>query len=405
MTFSIVRISGIHYDGAKKVIDESVPIDQTFSNFQNNVFGLNLVYGSAFSKSFNELGYDAYEILYDLDVLQKKWLEENNILLSTKKLNISDRDFIVLEQLKKIKPTIVYFQDVYGLSYPLRKKIKELCPSVKLTVLHKGYPSSFDEMDSFDLIYFSLPSIVEIYKKRGINCKLHYHAFNQNVLGGGKFSTKKNNGLHSTDIVFTGSSGFGHGAGHAKRYWMLYQLLNKKDVICYLDEIFDSEDFMSTSQKVKKFMKYIFGKFRHLLSQNLYDSYPVLPLTYYFPKNIFQPLFGMQMYDVFNSSLANLNIHADATGESVGNLRLFEVSGVGGCQITNYGSNIHDLFEPDKEIITYNSFDELNEKIKYLKNNKNVAFDIGKNAQKRCLKDHTIKNRVEKLINDFIKVL
>ena len=46
---------------------------------------------------------------------------------------------------------------------------------------------------------------------------------------------------------------------------------------------------------------------------------------------------------------------------------LFETTGVGSCLVTDEGSNMSDLFVPDEEVITYESYDELMEKLAYLK--------------------------------------
>ena len=47
------------------------------------------------------------------------------------------------------------------------------------------------------------------------------------------------------------------------------------------------------------------------------------------------------------------------------NMRLYEATGVGTLLITDAKRNLPDLFEPDEEVVTYSSEDELIEKIEH----------------------------------------
>ena len=65
------------------------------------------------------------------------------------------------------------------------------------------------------------------------------------------------------------------------------------------------------------------------------------------------------------------------------------------------------MFIEDKEIISYKSLEECLEKATWLLDNPKRCIDIGKNAQKRVLQDHTIYHRSEiiiKAIQDYLSV-
>ena len=47
-------------------------------------------------------------------------------------------------------------------------------------------------------------------------------------------------------------------------------------------------------------------------------------------------------------------------------MRMFEATGMGSCLIVENGENIRELFSED-EVITYNSYEELEEKLFFLK--------------------------------------
>ena len=82
-------------------------------------------------------------------------------------------------------------------------------------------------------------------------------------------------------------------------------------------------------------------------------------------------------------------------------LRAFEIPMSGGLQITPYTEEITKYFDPDKEIILFNSTEELIDKTKfYLKEeNRNSRNRIKENARRRAEYEHTWQNRFEKISN------
>ena len=69
------------------------------------------------------------------------------------------------------------------------------------------------------------------------------------------------------------------------------------------------------------------------------------------------------MYRVLSRSKIALNRHSDVAEDYANNMRLYESTGVGALLITDAKRNLTDLFEPDEEVVTYSSEDELVEKI------------------------------------------
>jgi hypothetical protein len=110
-----------------------------------------------------------------------------------------------------------------------------------------------------------------------------------------------------------------------------------------------------------------------------------------------QPKFGIEMLSSLNEKLIGLNYHIDISTNSAANMRMFETAGVGTCLVTDYKSNIVDLFEPDTEVVTYKNFEECSEKIKWLMSNSAECLAIGKAGNKRLLKDHNYEIRAKQL--------
>ena len=103
------------------------------------------------------------------------------------------------------------------------------------------------------------------------------------------------------------------------------------------------------------------------------------------------------MYEILAESKIVINRHgAVADGFSV-NFRMFEATGMGALLVTEKGKNTSDLFEPGKEILTYNSIDDAVQVIK----NALADFDryqsIALSGQHRTLTEHTYEKRSKEI--------
>ena len=83
------------------------------------------------------------------------------------------------------------------------------------------------------------------------------------------------------------------------------------------------------------------------------------------------------------------------------NKRTFEVAACGGFQIATHNKEINNLFEEDKEIVTYKNFKELKSKIDYYLDPKNEAErkQIITAGHKRSINDHTYEIRMKSMLN------
>ncbi len=72
---------------------------------------------------------------------------------------------------------------------------------------------------------------------------------------------------------------------------------------------------------------------------------------------------------------------------------MFQATGVGTCLVTERGSNLADLFEPDTEVVTYDSVDECVEKVNYLLEHDEERKVIAENGRRRTLRDHSARGR------------
>ncbi|MGY8766451.1 MAG: CgeB family protein, partial [Nitrospinaceae bacterium] len=107
---------------------------------------------------------------------------------------------------------------------------------------------------------------------------------------------------------------------------------------------------------------------------------------------------------IYNAAKINLNLHSSSFHEGVNpvgdfvNPRTFEIAACGGFQLIDDRSELDDLMDPIKEIVTFSSIDDLCEKIDYYLNNSDEAKVIASCGKERVLKEHTIQHRMEEML-------
>ncbi|MDI1323220.1 MAG: glycosyltransferase [Algoriphagus sp.] len=101
---------------------------------------------------------------------------------------------------------------------------------------------------------------------------------------------------------------------------------------------------------------------------------------------------------VFGQGLAVLNSTAMSEFNSV-NCRAFEIAGCGGLHIMENRSSIIDCFEPGKEVLTYDSFDELLAVIERAKKYPYEMKIIRASGAKRAHAEHTYEKRLSYILS------
>jgi hypothetical protein len=114
-----------------------------------------------------------------------------------------------------------------------------------------------------------------------------------------------------------------------------------------------------------------------------------------------QPVFGQEMYQLLHDSRISLNTHIDISPRSASNMRLYEATGAGTCLLTDWKANLPDLYEPEREVVTYRNADECVEKVRYLLNHERERIAIATAGQRRTLRDHTFTQRALQLHRIF----
>lgn len=100
---------------------------------------------------------------------------------------------------------------------------------------------------------------------------------------------------------------------------------------------------------------------------------------------------------VFYSSKININITLRSIESGIP-ARVFDIMSVGGFVISNYQEEIPQLFEEDKEIVTFKSPEELIEKIDYYLAHDEERIRIGINGYKKVKQCYTYEHQLNKIL-------
>tara|TARA_B100001093_G_C26857837_1_gene1028290 strand:+ start:4285 stop:5412 length:1128 start_codon:yes stop_codon:yes gene_type:complete len=361
----ILRILPLGYLNLVEAYIKSIPNFKELS-YQEQKISL-IKYAPAHVNSFSEcmrnLGHECDEILFDLECNRKKWASEN-------KASFNDHSWkfdTMMEQIIAYKPDVIYMQGHNFFPYWIRIRLKEIVPSLKKIVIYTGFPGKSSDFKDIDHIFCCIPSIQKGFQDAGCQSSLVYYYFDQNV----------HNNINLThleqdiDCSFLGTSGYGgHWQAHISRYQLLDELAKHSNIQMWLNE-------------GSKFIVPEVEDYR--------------PLREKYPNLTHSPRTGLDMYKILGESKVTINRHTNAANGDVGNMRMFEATGMGTCLLNDKGNNLSDIFEDDKEIVTYSSSDECIEKLTYLHNNPKVAKVIACAGQKRTLSEHSLQKRCEQL--------
>jgi spore maturation protein CgeB len=114
------------------------------------------------------------------------------------------------------------------------------------------------------------------------------------------------------------------------------------------------------------------------------------------------PVYGRDKLAVYSGSTLSLN-HHHPMNDIVGvNTRTFELAAAGACQLVDAKDDIERLFKPGHEVISYRNLAELRRHLDHYLAHPDEARAIGANARRRALAEHTLRHRIEAML-DVVK--
>jgi hypothetical protein len=115
------------------------------------------------------------------------------------------------------------------------------------------------------------------------------------------------------------------------------------------------------------------------------------------PDRCHPPVHGASYLSLIRRSGTVMHRGIDALGGCGGALRLFEVTGVGAALLVEDSPMVRELFEADREVITYRDPRDAVERARWLTQNPDERERIAEAGQRRTLRDHTAESRARQL--------
>jgi spore maturation protein CgeB len=231
----------------------------------------------------------------------------------------------------------------------------------------------------------------------GKKAYLVYHGFDTDILG----RINKKADTPGNDLIFSGSLITG-GDFHTQRIKLIERILHENVPI-------DLYVNLEKNYRIKaKQAIYLFSSFvKKIQLENMFKKFPIV---YYgnswvnsYSENLLAhkkpPVYGTDMLNLFLDSRIVLNFHIGMAGDYAGNMRMFEVTGVGSCLLTDNRKNMRDLFDTDSEVVVYESEEDCVSKIKWLLDHEDERKKIALSGQQKTLKHHTVENRCMTIID------
>ena len=380
MNYSLLRIYNLAYTNYFDDFIKKIELkNHEYEKIKNLFFDQKVAYSNSFSKCMNDLNNKSEEIIFNLNYLQKLW---------NKKQFTNNNFDILLTQIEEYKPDVIFFQGSPPITTKELKIIKNKFPFIKKIVIHCGFQIDDEILEETDLLLIASPHLYDLYKEKIKNIHIVYHYFDDDVLNHVSKPSKNNY------LVFCGKTGSKFNEDHYTRFNLLNKICSNFDIKCF------SQEFSKQENKRLSNSKFINLIIKKILKKNLF-------LHDFHLTKVFEPVFGLEMYQKMMQSYAVLNSHVNYNKSPIyfsANRRLFEATGVGTAIFTEKSKNIFEIFNND-QVIAYTDDDDLIKKINYYKNNLDELVEIGKRGQIHTLKFHTAKVRVSEINELILKYL
>jgi spore maturation protein CgeB len=346
----------------------------------------------SYIRNFRRSGIIANCIIANDEHLQGKWADEFGI-------NSSFDRKIIFNQVKHFQPDVLWIENLSIADLPFLENVRNQVKSVRLIVGCHCAPFNQKVLNSLrgiDFVITCTPGLKSIVESLGTKSYLIYHGFDEDLLS----QLDLEPGNYSTNFIFSGSLIPG-GNFHNERIRLIEQILK---------ENIDIDLYVNLEKKSKILAKqslYLANSILNYIgAEKLADKIKILDYGKSWVKMYSDslikskrpPVFGMGMYNLFRHSKIVLNYHIGVAGNYAGNMRMFEVTGVGSCLLTDNKKNMGELFDAGSEVIVYDNAEDCIAKVKWLLEHEEERKKIAASGQQRTLKAHSVTQRCESII-------
>ena len=317
--------------------------------------------------ALRQLGHDAWDSLVNVQPLQAAWAAENGTRLSPAiRLGFRRRrgwmpwplrpdsrwmGEALLAQVRTLRPDVVHIQSMDLLEVDLVAAVRRetrLVVGQVATELPAGRT-----YDSYDLVVSSIPDLVDRFRRGGGDAEWLPLAFEPSLV--------ERIGRVDRDVPVSFIGSF------SSRY------ADRVEVVEAVAHMAPLRTWTADAAALP-------------------ERSPIRP-------TIDGVAWGRDMYLVLARSRLTLNNHGTIARNAANNLRLYEATGMGALLVTDARLNLGDLFEVGREVVTYRNPQECAEVVRHYLDRPREAEEIAAAGQRRTLRDHTWRDRMERLVD------
>lgn len=319
-----------------------------------------------YSRHLVPLGYDAIDLFPSCEPMQRAWAREHGVSLGPQNewflarrrglplpaRRKSGRWFeAVLEaQVRHFRPDILFN---HALAEIPPRLVRSLRAHARFVVGQIASPiPEGEDWSCYDLVLSSLPNLVQRFRSLGVRAEPLALGFEPTVRDAIGESTR------TIPVSFVGSLS----PLHRNRFELLTWLAER---VPELEIWGQGPESLDPSHPLRR-------RFRGAAT-------------------------GRAMFGVLARSRVTLNCHLDLAGPYANNMRLFEATGMGALLVTDRKENLRDLFEPERDVLTYASPEECLEKIRHALAHPDEAAAIARRGSDRARSEHSYAARMRQL--------
>lgn len=348
-------------------------------------------WSDVWSHALRPHGFEVSEFVLNARALQTTWLRENGSEAEPADWKLD----CIRAQVASLQPEIIFLDDYNAFSTSELQSIRQSSRATKLMVGWCGAPfRCMTQFAAFDLVLSNIRGIVDELNQAGCKSEHMRHAFDSRI-------QIEPIPVQNAARRITFCGGVSSRSGWHKNRLKYLQDLTEHIPMAIASELYwrvgRLTRLVARASCAASYSRCVKRGIDGML--NVRTGFLGAPLT----AALEPPRLGIEMYKFLAGSTATFNIHIARSGEEASNMRLFEATGVGACLVTDNTDNLREIFEPDREVVCYQSLDECREKMNWLLNNQSAAREIGLRARRRTLNQHTFAARAPYLHDIFLR--
>ena len=316
-------------------------------------------------------------VIYNDEMLQKKWATSNNIPYNRKLLME-----ISYEQIKKFQPDVYFYAGSTNYYKTFYKRIKPYVGKI-VCWLSAAFPDNMD-LSAVDIMISDNDKILNYSKRRGIQAEKMISAIPAECIKFSKYYIER-----EKELIFTGSMGRQF---NKRRRILKYLTDNSLNINIYGHDL--SED-SSLAIPIERLLKRILS---NRLYKKLYEK-KILPINNPLKRYMCPPVYGRNMIQLLGDSKMVLNMHSDFDIDYAINMRVFEGLAAGSLLFTEKNSAVKQFFQDSEDLIVYNDAKDLVQKVEYFSRNPEEAESIAQEGQRKIQKNHLVSHRFDEFIS------